>query len=69
MHYLNHILTLAYRLSPHCLIAYIAVATLLLSCRGDEIVVPSEYELLPISVRMESSFAQNEPIGMYLLNE
>ena len=31
--------------------------------------MPSEYELLPISVRMESSFAQNEPIGMYLLNE
>ena len=41
----------------------------LTSCRGDEIVVPSEYELLPIEVRAESSFAANEPIGMYLLNE
>ena len=31
--------------------------------------VPSEYELLPMDVRQESSFAANEPIGMYLLNE
>ena len=69
MHDQHHILTLASRLSPHRLIAYIAVVSLLLSCRGDEIVVPSEYELLPIPVRAESSFAENEPIGMYLLNE
>ena len=41
----------------------------LISCRGDEIVVPSEYELLPIDVRPESSFSSDEPIGMYLLNE
>ena len=31
--------------------------------------MPAEYELLPIPVRSESSFAADEPIGMYLLNE
>ena len=41
----------------------------LTSCRGDEIIFPAEYEKLPIEVRSESSFAANEPIGMYLLNE
>ena len=50
-------------------IGYWLLAIGLTSCRGDEIVVPSEYELLPIPVRAESSFAPNEPIGMYLLNE
>ena len=45
------------------------VALLLISCRGDEIVVPSEYEYLPIEPKDEQSFAANEPIGMYLLNE
>lgn len=39
------------------------------ACRKDEIVVPTEYELLPIPVRQEASFAPDEPIGMYLLNE
>lgn len=39
------------------------------SCRHDEIVVPSEYELLPIGIRDISTFADDEPIGMYLLNE
>lgn len=39
------------------------------ACRKDEIVVPTEYELLPLPVRAESSFAPDEPIGMYLLNE
>lgn len=39
------------------------------ACRKDEVVVPTEYELLPIPVRAESSFAPDEPIGMYLLNE
>ena len=39
------------------------------SCRHDEIVVPSEYELLPIGIRDISTFANDEPIGMYLLNE
>ena len=48
---------------------YWLLAIGLLSCRGDEIVVPSEYELLPIEVRQEASFAADEPIGMYLLNE
>lgn len=42
---------------------------LLLSCRGEEIVVPAEYEALPITARAIDDFADNEPIGMYLLNE
>ena len=50
-------------------IGYWLLAIGLISCRGDEIVVPSEYELLPMDVRPESSFAPEEPIGMYLLNE
>ena len=41
----------------------------LTSCRGDEIIFPAEYEVLPMESRELSSFAQNEPIGMYLLNE
>ena len=41
----------------------------LTSCRGDEIIFPAEYEKLPMEPRELSSFAQNEPIGMYLLNE
>ena len=45
------------------------ILSILTSCRGDEIVVPSEYELLPMEVRPETSFAPDEPIGMYLLNE
>ena len=41
----------------------------LTSCRGDEIIFPAEYEVLPMESKELSSFAQNEPIGMYLLNE
>ena len=41
----------------------------LISCRGEEIIFPAEYEVLPMESRELSSFAQNEPIGMYLLNE
>ena len=41
----------------------------LTSCRGDEIIFPAEYEKLPMESRELSSFATNEPIGMYLLNE
>ena len=51
------------------LLGYWLLAIGLMSCRGDEIIVPAEYETLPIEVRAESSFASNEPIGMYLLNE
>ena len=40
-----------------------------ISCRGDEIIFPAEYETLPMESRELSSFAPNEPIGMYLLNE
>ncbi len=51
----------------------IAIFLLLLAgmagCRKDEIVVPSEYESLPIDKRDIDTFAPNEPIGMYLLNE
>ena len=52
-----------------CLCSLFLVLCSLTSCRGDEIVVPSEYEVLPISPRSESDLAANEPIGMYLLNE
>ena len=52
------------------LLCMIASAVLLLtSCRSDEITYPSEYEVLPMESRELSSFASNEPIGMYLLNE
>ena len=52
------------------LLCMIASAVLLLtSCRGDDIIFPAEYEVLPMESRELSSFAQNEPIGMYLLNE
>lgn len=45
------------------------VLSSLTACRGDEIVVPAEYDILPIPPRELASFAPNEPIGMYLLNE
>ena len=47
----------------------VSVVLLLTSCRGDEIIFPAEYEVLPMESKELSSFAQNEPIGMYLLNE
>ena len=50
-------------------IGYWLLAIGLLSCRTDEVTYPSEYEVLPIESRELSSFASNEPIGMYLLNE
>ena len=50
-------------------IGYWLLAIGLMSCRGDEIIFPAEYEKLPIEPRELSSFAANEPIGMYLLNE
>ena len=52
------------------LLCMIASAVLLLtSCRSDEVIFPAEYEVLPMESRELSSFASNEPIGMYLLNE
>ena len=42
---------------------------LAVGCRKDELVVPTEYELLPLPIRSEADFADDEPIGMYLLNE
>lgn len=50
-------------------IGYWLLAIGLLSCRTDEVTYPSEYEVLPMEPRELSSFAANEPIGMYLLNE
>ena len=50
-------------------IGYWLLAIGLLSCRTDEVTYPSEYEFLPMEPRELSSFAPNEPIGMYLLNE
>ena len=51
------------------LLGYWLLAIGLLSCRTDEVTYPSEYEVLPMESRELSSFASNEPIGMYLLNE
>lgn len=50
-------------------IGYWLMAIGFISCRGDEIIFPAEYEKLPIESRELTSFAPNEPIGMYLLNE
>ena len=50
-------------------IGYWLMAIGFISCRGDEIIFPAEYEILPIESRELTSFAPNEPIGMYLLNE
>ena len=50
-------------------IGYWLMAIGFISCRGDEIIFPAEYEVLPMESRELSSFASNEPIGMYLLNE
>ena len=50
-------------------IGYWLMAIGFISCRGDEIIFPAEYEKLPMESRELSSFAPNEPIGMYLLNE
>ena len=46
-------------------IGYWLLAIGLLSCRTDEVTYPSEYEVLPMESRELSSFASNEPIGMY----
>ena len=50
-------------------IGYWLMAIGFISCREDEIIFPAEYEVLPMESRELSSFASNEPIGMYLLNE
>ena len=51
------------------LLGYWLLAIGLMSCRGDEIIFPAEYEVLPMESREWSSFAPDEPIGIYLLNE
>ena len=60
------LLGIGYRLLA---IGYWLLAIGLMSCRSDEIIYPAEYEILPMESRELSSFASNEPIGMYLLNE
>lgn len=55
------------RKTPNCVLFFLL--TVIAGCRQDEIVVPTEYELLPIPVRSEEDFADKEPIGMYILNE
>ncbi len=45
------------------------VLLLFAGCRHDELVVPTEYEVLPMEIRSIDDFAPDEPIGMYLLNE
>lgn len=38
--------------------------SMLSSCRGDELVVPTEYEILPLDINPDAN-----PLGIYLLNE
>ena len=51
------------------LLGYWLLVIGLMSCRGDDIIFPAEYEVLPMESREWSSFAPDEPIGIYLLNE
>ena len=51
------------------LLGYCLLVIGLMSCRGEEITFPAEYEVLPMEPKDLSSFVPNEPIGMYLLNE
>lgn len=41
----------------------------LCACRGEELLIPAEYEQLPFEPRSLESFASDEPIGVYILNE
>lgn len=41
----------------------------LCACRGEELLIPAEYEQLPFEPRSLESFASDEPIGIYILNE
>jgi DNA-binding beta-propeller fold protein YncE len=45
-------------------ILFFLIISVLLSCRKDELVVPTEYEILPVEIDPHSN-----PVGMYLLNE
>lgn len=46
------------------LLLYLLIGTCLVSCREDEVVVPTEYEIIPEEVKPGQKI-----IGMYLLNE
>ncbi|MEF2622511.1 MAG: YncE family protein, partial [Xylanibacter rarus] len=48
----------------HFLYILLLSAVLLSSCREDEVVVPTEYDILPVTVPEGS-----DVVGMYLLNE
>lgn len=41
----------------------------LCACRGEELLIPAEYEHLPFAARPLESFSSDEPTGIYLLNE
>lgn len=45
-------------------LAFVLLLTLLSSCRDDELVVPTEYEILPLEINPEAN-----PMGIYVLNE
>lgn len=45
-------------------LSFILCLFLLISCREDELVVPTEYALLPMEINLEA-----KPAGMYVLNE
>ena len=45
-------------------ILIVAILYSIASCRQDELVVPTEYEILPFDIDPDV-----DPIGMYILNE
>lgn len=47
----------------------VLISCIFAACRGEEVVYPAQYERLPFEAREITSFAENEPIGMYVLNE
>lgn len=50
-------------------IFWLVLALFLCACRGEELLIPAEYERLPLEARSLESFSPDEPIGMYILNE
>lgn len=50
-------------------IFWFVLVLFLCACRGEELLIPAEYEQLPFEPRSLESFASDEPIGIYILNE
>lgn len=50
-------------------IFWFVLVLVLCACRGEELLIPAEYEQLPFEPRSLESFASDEPIGIYILNE